>query len=298
MPGDSGKIGTPYRLGAKGDDLIFTLERVEFASRYFMKETSFFAPAGRRLVVCTYAAQNTGKTDRSFSPYSFKFTVVSPDDENFECDGLHGRQAIHPDRRDIMDISLKPAQKVRAQVVIEIHPTGPINKLIVQRGNGNPVLRYDLHAGVAPLKGAFSSNFGKDSLENGEARRNEIFDLGPWNINVTGVNDYTDNLGDWAPDGGGKFVVVSLTVTNASLIQHALNGSTLLGKLVDGDNMDLLYTVLLKNDVAEQFQTTMDPGASTRVRMVFKCSMRGNPTKLTLRDQQYSQRNVVIQISG
>lgn len=297
MAGDSGKMGTPYVIGNKGEELVFTLEKAEFASRYFMKEQTGFAPEGRRLVVFTYAVQNLGKTERPFSAYSFKFTVVSPDDENFECDGLHGWQAIHPDRRDVMNLSLKPAQKIHAQVAIQIHPNGPINKLIVQRGNNTPVLRYDLHTGVAPLKGAFSSNLGRDSREIGEARLNEIFELGPWNIDVMSVSDVNDSLGDWTPEGG-KFVVVTLVVNNAALGQYALNGSTLLGKMVDSSNMDLQYTVLLKDDISEQYVAMLDPGAQTRVRMVFRCKTTVRPNKLTIRDQQYSQRSVSIQLGG
>jgi hypothetical protein len=33
MPGDNGKVGTPYMLGKKGEELVFTLEKAEFASR-------------------------------------------------------------------------------------------------------------------------------------------------------------------------------------------------------------------------------------------------------------------------
>src|SRR5687768_12121148 len=144
LPGDNGKIGTPYQLGKKGDELVFTLEKAEFASRFFRAEDAGFPDAGKRLLVLTYAIQNPGTGDRNFSNQSFAFTVVSPDDENYLCDGAtaNGWAAYHPERRDRMNMQLKPAQKVRALVAIEIHPKGPVNKLIVQRGKGTPVLRY------------------------------------------------------------------------------------------------------------------------------------------------------------
>src|SRR5690349_16902488 len=84
MPGDNGKIGTPYMLGKKGEELVFTLEKAEFASRLFHKQDAFFPDEGKRLLVLTYAIQNPSSSgDRPFSNQSFSFTVVSPDDENF-----------------------------------------------------------------------------------------------------------------------------------------------------------------------------------------------------------------------
>ncbi len=129
MPGDNGKVGVPYRLGAKGDELVFILEKAEFASRAFMSDSSIFADEKERLLIVTFAIQNPGKDDRRFNNGSFKFTVVSPTDQNYVMQGY----VYHPETLAGMDVMLKPAQKVRAWFALKIHPKGVVNKLIVQR---------------------------------------------------------------------------------------------------------------------------------------------------------------------
>ncbi|HJP83126.1 MAG TPA: hypothetical protein VJ835_06425, partial [Fimbriimonadaceae bacterium] len=180
MPGDNGKVAIPYQMGKKGDELVFTLEKVEFVSRVLTKDREQFPEDGKRLLVVTYAVQNPSAVDRQFFAQSFSFTVVSPDDENFVTDGMTGSPivAYHPDRRDRLSLALKPAQKVRAFAVIQIHPKGPVNKLIIQRGKGTPVLRYDLKDKVKPLAGAFSASKGLDILDVGVGAVAAPFDLG------------------------------------------------------------------------------------------------------------------------
>lgn len=53
MAGGIGKIGALYQLGNKGDELAFTLEKAEFASRVLFKDTAKFPGEGQRLVVLT-----------------------------------------------------------------------------------------------------------------------------------------------------------------------------------------------------------------------------------------------------
>src|SRR5690242_14612698 len=72
MPGDAGKVGVPYMLGAKGDELVFTLEKAEFAARTFVSDDAVWAGDGERLLIVTVAVQNPGKTDRYFSHGLFK----------------------------------------------------------------------------------------------------------------------------------------------------------------------------------------------------------------------------------
>jgi hypothetical protein len=67
MPGDNGKIGTPYMLGKKNDEFVFTLEKVEFANRALFTNNALYATDKERLAVITYAVQNPGKSDRFFS---------------------------------------------------------------------------------------------------------------------------------------------------------------------------------------------------------------------------------------
>ena len=228
MPGDNGKVAVPYQMGKKGDELVFSLEKVEFASRVLAKDKEQFPSEGQRLLVITYAVQNPSSVDRQFFGQSFSFTVVSPDDENFVTDGMTGSSivAYHPDRRDRLSMALKPAQKVRAIAVVQIHPKGPVNKLIVQRGKGTAVLRYDLKDKVKPLTGAFAANKGLDISDVGTAVVGAPFDQGVWDVLVGSVDEVSTALGDFAPDSGWKWVVLNVSFTNVGMTPAPIHSVT------------------------------------------------------------------------
>ncbi len=293
MPGDNGKLGTQYRLGAKGSELVFTLEKAEFASRAILKDGAMFAAPGERLLVLTYAIQNPGTGDAHFFNQSFTFTVVSPDDENY----AKGSAAYHPDRRDSLNMQLKPAQKVRALAVIRIHPNGPVNKLIVQRGKNTPVLRYDLKEKVKPLLGAFGADAGLNSVEVGASMLTVPFELGPWDVTVEKVEESPVAVGTLAPEAGEKVVVATMTVKNAALEQFIMHGSILQPKMTDADGTTLRsHGNMLKMSADDSFNMMMDPAAQVRFRMVFYAPLLAKPEKLLLKEYN-SERSVVVTLS-
>lgn len=302
MPGDNGKVGTPYQLGKKGDELVFTLEKVEFASRFFWAQDAIFPKEKQRLLVLTYSVQNpaSGTGDRGFFDQSFAFTVVSPDDENFVTDsmGANGAAAIHPDRRDRMNIQLKPAQKVRALAVVSIHPKGPVNKLIIQRGKGTPVLRYDLREKVAPLTGSFAASEGKDKLEVGSALMTQNVDLGPWDIVVEKMAEEPAAIGDFTVEPGHKYVVLTVLIKNASLTPYPLHNSIIRTKVTDVDGGELPDSQYwAKNSTPERFsQMTVAPGAQVRLRMLYHVSLLTKLSTITFSDHQYSDMAATVKL--
>jgi hypothetical protein len=301
MPGDNGKVGTPYMLGKKGEELVFTLEKAEFASRLFHKQDGLFPDPGKRLLILTYAVQNPSSTgDRLFFNQSFSFTVVSPDDENFVCDGAtaNGMAAIHPERRDRLSIQLKPAQKVRALVAIEMHPKGPVNKLIVQRGKGNPVLRYDLKEKVSPMSSCFAASEGLDMRDTGAALMTQNVDLGPWDIVVEKMSEEPAAIGPFSIDSGHKYVVLTVSIKNASMTPYPLHRSLILTKVTDVDGGDLPETQYwAKGSSPEAFPSmTIEPGAQVRVRMLYNVTLLTKLAKVTFRDQQYSSRAAAVKL--
>ncbi len=302
MPGDNGKLAIPYQLGKKGEELVFTLEKAEFASRAFHERNGLFPKIGRRMLVITYAVQNPGKADRPFSNQSYSFTVVSPDDENFVCDGIaaNGIAALHPDRRDQLSMQLKPAQKVRAIAVIEMHPKGPVNKLIVQRGKGTPVLRYDLKEKVKPLTGVFAENAGLDMREVGAGALTLPCDVGPWDITVEKCADEPLPIGAYAPDKGKKFVVLTVSIKNASMTPYPLHSSLILTKVIDADGGDLPESrTWVKASSPEAFgEMRIEPGASVRVRMLFQAGLLTTAAKILFMDQQYSRRSALVDLKA
>jgi hypothetical protein len=300
MPGDNGKVGTPYQLGAKGEELVLTLEKAEFASRIVLNNDVGYPDADKRLLILTIAVQNPSNTERNFSNQSFAFTVVSPDDQNYLCDGLadNGWAAVHPDRRERMNMQLKPAQKIRALVAIEMHAKGPVNKLIVQRGKGTPVLRYDLKGKVAPMKGAFASSDGMDMLPIGATTLNAVADLGPWDITVEKVADEPGAIGEHTPDSGNKWIVFTVVIKNASMTPFTIHRDLILTKVTDTDGGALAESrIWVKNSTGDDFTATqLDPGAQVRVRMIYQASVATKVATLTLTDLQYSGRSVNVKL--
>lgn len=288
MPGENAKIGTPYKLGKKGEELHFTLEKAEFSTRFLTVDNAHCAPPGKRFLVMSFAVQNPHKTDFHFFEQSFKFTVVSPDDENFEMDGF----AYHPDRRDSLNLQLKPVQKVRAIAFVPIHPQGPVNKLIIERGKGNPVLRYDLRKLVVPLKNAFSTAEGLGSLDEGVGLVKVPFELGAWDVTVESIGD-SEPISGAEPGDGQRSVVAVLAIRNAAMIPMGMHSSIIVGKLFDEDGSESPMQYMYQNAAPESFNANIAKGAIARVRLLFLVPAAAKLDRLVL-SEQLSERSVVV----
>jgi hypothetical protein len=289
MPGSGGKIGTPYKLGNKGDELHFTLEKAEFATRFMIESDTVMTDPKHRMLVITFAAQNPAKVDRAFSERAFKFTVVSPDDENF----VVSVPIVHPDRRTPMNIQLKPAQKVRGIAYVPIHPKGPVNKLIIQRGDKTPVLRYDLHDLVKPLSNVYAADKGVSTIDPGIGVMKVPFELGPFDYTVDSVEEMP-RLNDWNPGDGQKVIVIRMLLKDVSMVQYWATAS-FLPKLIDDDGNELRFVETLKNSSDEHLHTNPAPGDELKFRLVFYAPANAKLQKLVLYSQ-LSGRSVMIPI--
>ncbi len=299
MPGDNGKIGTPYQLGKAGEELVFTLEKAEFASRTLLADRNIFPKPGERLLLVTYSVQNPGARDRFFFNQSFTFTVVSPDDQNFVAGGTaaNGAAAYHPDRKEPLSLQLKPAQKIKAITVIQMHPKGPVNKLIIQRGKDTPVLRYDMKDKVAPLAGAFADNEGKDIRDVGAGLIETPFELGGWDVTVEKMADELLPIGSYAPPAGQRSVVLTVHIKNVSFQPAGMHSSLIVPKMTDADGSELTYpNAMLKNSAPEPFNNSaIGPGEEARFRMVFYAPLLSKPDKVVFKEY-WSERSVSVKL--
>jgi hypothetical protein len=286
MPGQGGKIGTPYKLGPKGKELYFTLEKAEFATRFMIDSDTVLANPDHRLLVITFAVQNPAKTDTNLGEREFKMTVVSPDDENYVVENA----MVQPDRRTSINMPLKPAQKVHAIAYVMIHPQGPVNKLIIERGTGNPVLRYDLHELVKPLTGPFALDKA-GSINPGVGVIKVPFELGPFDFTFDSMED-VPGWGDWNPGDGKKVVVFHMTLNNVSLLKWWSTGDYVV-KLYDEDGDEMASAAILKNSSDENFYTNPEPNNPMKFRVLFYAPATAKLTKLVLSDN-LSGRSVAI----
>lgn len=290
LPGAVAKLGTPYKLGKAGDELQFTLEKVEFATRFMTDQDTYMADKEHRLLVISFAVQNPQKSDESFNENSLKFTVVSPDDENFTANTF----VYHPERRNALNMALKPVQKVRAVVYLPIHPQGPVNKLMVQRGTGTSVLRYDLHQLVKPLTGPYAADNGMGSVDPGVAAIKVPFELGPFDYTLDSIEEMP-KVGDFDPGDGQKVIVLRMTLKDVSLLRYWAT-ETVTPKLTDEDGNDLRFVETLKNSSDEHLHTNPEPGDEIRFRFLFYAPATAKLKKLTI-FSSLSGRTVVIPLA-
>lgn len=278
MPGNSGKLGITYQLGNVGDELHFTLDSAEVALRCKTVEDNILAMHPDKLLILNYTVQNPNKRELSFDYGSFKFTCVSPDDENRDSDSY----AYHAERRTHFSVSLKPAQKVKAFVAFKVHGTGPITKLIVARGYNRPILRFDLKDKVKTMTSIFAPD-GMNVLQTVPAPFAKPFDFGAFDLNVETVEAAPGAVGQYQPAEGQTIFVATVSFTNMLNRPHRLGWGTFQPKLMDenGDNIEWcsdMLTITGNQTIDEQIECDQ----VKRGKIVFRGVKGQKPKKLKL----------------
>ncbi len=289
LPGNAGKLGTKYQLGAKGNELHITLDKAALATRFATKDGLVLATPAQRLVVLHLTIQNPQPKEMSLNGSSFRINTVSPDDQNLESN----YRLYHAQRLDSLDMRLKPAQKIQVIAVVPAVATGPINKIMVQRHDANAVLRYDLTGKVQKLANAYATADGIDAAEVGTAAVEAPFEIGPFDVTVEKVETVATPIGSYAPENG-KLVVVTIGIKNAAMQPYAMHYSILSPGMVDTNNepVEFLYA-MLRMSSDEALNMKIPPGESVRARLVFRAPLAAEPAKLTLREYD-STRTVAV----
>ncbi|MEI8282533.1 MAG: hypothetical protein WCG75_09025 [Armatimonadota bacterium] len=230
MPGDNGKIGTIYKMGVAGSELLFTLDSVRVEGRFSAPDDLFVAGEHERLLILNFSVQNPVLKEQSLSSSTFKFTVVSPDDENYEFRGylLNGTKKTH------MSQSLKQAQKVKCTVVIPIHESGQVPKVIVQRGDSK-VLRYDLTGKLTPMKSAFAKNSIDMFPTAGLQPYATTLQVGALDFKIDDMVYNRDEIMGHKPGPGEQYLVIKASFTN-SMVRPIPVGFQYIALTLEADN--------------------------------------------------------------
>lgn len=291
LPGDDGQLNVPYSMGNKGAELNFTLESAEFSDRAQFADGAVHPTADQKLLILTFAVQNPLKTEDRLIWNSFKFTVVSPDDQNQEFGGY----LYHPEHKTRFESTLKPAQKVKAMIAIPIHAVGPVNKLMVRRGEG-PLLRYDLRGKVKPLVGPFATNEGIDIAKEGNATLNAPFAHGQLDWTVESVEAVNEPVGRYKAGDGEKMFIVTMTAKNAGLTKFPVTWNTLRPTMKDADGEPFEWLQdFVGMSSGKTISTELEPNDTIRGKLVFRGSANAKPAKLTLLDGK-TNRTIVIKL--
>ncbi len=278
LAGDKGKLGITYQIGNVGDELHFTLDSAEVALRCKTVEDNILASHPDKLLILNYTVQNPNKREVSFDYGSFKFTCVSPDDENRESDSY----TYHAERRTHFNVSLKPAQKVKAFVAFKVHGTGPITKLMVERGSNRPILRFDLKDKVKAMTSVFAPD-GMNVLQTVPAPFAKPFDFGAFDINVEKVEAAPGAVGQYEPAEGQTIFVVNVSFTNMLNRPHRLAWGTFEPKLTDenGDTIEWCSDMLTLTG-NQTIDEELEGGQIKKAMMVFRGVKGQKPKKLKL----------------
>lgn len=290
MPGDNGKVATTYQLGDKGKELHFTLDSASVETRYKALDTNLIAQKDERLLVLSYTVHNPLKTEQSADPRSFKFTVVTPDDKNIESKG----NVYDPAKRTSMSQLLKPAQKVKLDIVIPIFAEGPITKLIVARGAGK-VLRFDLRESIKKSTSVFST----DGISIGNEATVELakpFDFAGFDMEIQEVKEATEPIGAYNPSATSGVYYVTVKFSNPLAKTLSVGWQYFKPELTDENGEKVHWpSDMVSMSSGKTFVQDVDPDGSVRARYVFTGGKGLKLAKFKL-THNGSQRSVTVKV--
>jgi hypothetical protein len=294
LPGDNGKLKTTYQLGDKQSELHFTLESAAVDTFFPSPDDMLVAGAKERLLVLKFSVQNPLNREQKLASSSFQFTVVSPDDENFEFHGY----LLQATKKTHLDQSLKPAQKVKCTVVIPIYAAGPVSKLMVQRGTSK-LLRYDLTGKVDKMTSVFSRD-GIDLLDTGTTlkKMDNGAVMGPFAINFEGTSTTTEAIKGVAPGPGESYLCIDVAFTNVMLKPVSIGFQYFTPQLIDANGEKISWNRdLISRKMDASVGQEVGPGESVAARYYFKIPA-GKAPKVCRFTHEPSQRTVGLELPG
>jgi hypothetical protein len=300
MAGDNGQIGQNYMIGGKGDELVFTLTGAEYiVSRVQVgvDNPDQAIPKGdEKVLLLRYSVQNPQKSDIDFNRESFVITAVDAKDINHVASFV-GRQGTN----EPVGLQLKPAQKLDVFTAITVPATGPVPKLIIQRGSGTPVLRYDLKGKVKPLAAPFADP--KDA--SGATARPEVtgaigtfYPIQSFDARLDGTGYTTGPIEGQEVEEGKRFFTATITLKNPTISPLEYAAGALKAELIlaSGEKVEVSATLLRANR-DEPASGTLKTGETVTVRLFAQIPTSDNPKTLRLQETEES-RIYVFDVAG
>ncbi len=299
LPGDNGKLGTTYTLGPIPADAVnFTLLKAEFAvGPVTIGEQVITAKKDQKLLVLHYTLHNPSQNPLHAGWETVSMTAVDAQDTNHPWAEVASRTGT----TERLDFDLKPAQKVEATTVIVVPAKGVVPKLICQRNDAKPVLRYDMRSIVAPLPELWrdpADSAGATVRTSTPGTIGTGYTTGLWNFTITKVE-----RGATPPEGieledGESIQWVHATLTNVTTAEQYLSWSTIQPSWEDNEGVEIEYNEnILRSSRDERVDNNIAPGKSLNVRYYTKVPKGGSISKVKFTEPEYG-RTVVYSISG
>lgn len=269
LAGDNGQFGVTYTIGSENSFNI-TLNSAEFSVAPIHLSEFTYAPAGNeKLLVLHYTIQNPNNRDLTYDLNSLKFTVVDADDTNHTFIELVGKEKTEK----ILEIGLKPAQKVDAFTAIFVPAKGAVPKLIVEHPVGGPVLRYDLRGKVKGLPAPFadpSDKSGATALEEVSAETGNFYPMKDIAFKLVSTSYSSQTLGDYELEEGKRLFIATFILKNQTTMDKSYGDNTVIPRLMQADGENVDYTgSLYKANKDEVAGGTLKPAEEVTLRAIF-----------------------------
>jgi hypothetical protein len=249
-----------------------------------------------KVLLLRFSVQNPQKEDRDYNRESFVITAVDAKDVNHVVSFI-GRQGTS----EPVNLQLKPAQKLDIFAALTVPAAGPVPKLIIQRGDGNPVLRYDLRGKVKQLAAPFvdpADATGATARTEVTAARATFYPLMLFDVRLDAIAFTPGPLEGQEAEEGKRFVTATVTLKNLHVIgiEYASGLFKADLTLASGEKVES-NGVLLRPNRDEAANGTLKPGETTTVRLYFLVPMSDAPKTLRLQETDQS-RTYAFDVSG
>ncbi|MBB6048512.1 hypothetical protein [Armatimonas rosea] len=291
LAGDFGKLATTYTLG-KESPLNVTVTGAEYTSTPGVYESAFegFKPAqpkaDEKTLLLKLTLQNPTQQPLALSPGGLKLTAVTPDGTDSERFVLLNPKT----RKECLNLPLKPGQKLEVLALVTVPAKESIHKLIVQREDGTPVLRYDLTDKIAALPSwAGTGAVAKDVIAG---IRDCVMPAGWFDLGLRGLEWSEAKIdGDEEPGEGNHFLVAHLSF-QALADKVGLNFGTFDMVLTTDDGQKIIKEApggiggFLLETRPTPFAGELSKGEKQDIRVFFRVPKDVHPKTLTIVDRE------------
>jgi hypothetical protein len=290
LPGDFGKLGTTYTLG-KDSPLNVTLTGAEYSTDHRVYDSAFSGvlhgqpKAEEKTLVLRLTVQNPTQQPLALSPGGLKLTAVTPESTTSEVSVL-----LNPKTgKECLNLPLKPGQKLELLGLVTVAAKEPIHKLLIQREDGTPVVRYDLTGKIAALPSWAGA--GAESKDTIAGIRDCVLPTAWFELGLRGLEWSEAKIdGDEEPGEGNRFLVAHLSFEAKA--KTSLSFGTFDMTLLTDDGQKLAKEApggvggfLLETRLAS-FSGELDKGQKQYIRVFFRIPKDAKPKTILITDRE------------
>jgi len=278
LRGEWAQFGAAYTIGAY-KNWNFILKSAEYTvDNVFFGNDHIYPELGRKLLVLHFTLHNTLAEEQYFCQDTLRFTAVDANDTNWEYEYVFGVESS----KQVVGISLKPAQKIDAYAAIKVPAKGEIPKLMVLPGDA-PVLRYDLKGKVKPLPSPIadaSDPSGATALEEVPCPTGTYFPSGQFALKFISATFTTEAIEETVPEDGHRHLVLVMQIKSNAREPVYLSGNEMLLKLRTNEGLTEWNYRLLAEKSDRTIGQQLDPGREITVRTYFQVPSDVRPEAL------------------